>query len=77
MQTIQVVIEDSLLAAADRAVRRLRVNRSALIRDALRQHLERLATLKRERQDREGYRRHPQGPDELSAWDGAAAWPED
>lgn len=77
MRTIQVVIEESLLAAADRAVRRLKVNRSALIRDALRQHLVRLARATRESQDREGYRRHPQGADELSAWDGAAAWPED
>ena len=43
MTTIQVVLEDSLLQAADRAVRRLKVNRSALIRDALREHLRRLS----------------------------------
>ena len=77
MQTIQVVIDDSLLAAADRAVRRLKVNRSALFREALRGHLKRLEVLNKENKDREGYARHPQGPDEFSAWDGVAAWPED
>lgn len=77
MQTIQVVIDDSLLAAADRAVRRLKVNRSALFREALRGHLKRLEILNKESKDRDGYRRHPQGRDEFSAWDGVAAWPED
>ena len=58
MTTIQVVLEDSLLQAADRAVRRLKVNRSALIRDALREHLRRLSLHEQERRDREGYARH-------------------
>ncbi len=77
MQTIQVVLEDDLLRAADRAVRRLKINRSALIRQALRRHLERLAAEARERRDREGYRAIPVRPEEFSAWDRVAAWPED
>ena len=44
MQTIQVVLEEDLLRAADRAARRVRVNRSALIREALREHLKRIKT---------------------------------
>jgi metal-responsive CopG/Arc/MetJ family transcriptional regulator len=59
MATIQVVIEDALLKATDRAVRRLKVNRSALIRDALREHLKRLGARENERRDREGYARQP------------------
>lgn len=77
MQTIQVVIEDALLAATDRAVRRLRVNRSALVREALRGHLARLATLEKEARDRDGYRRFPQKGEDLAVWDRAAAWPEE
>lgn len=77
MQTIQVVIEEALLQAADRAVRRLKMNRSALIRQALRNHLRRLEALEKERRDREGYRRRDQGEDNLGAWDQVAAWPED
>jgi metal-responsive CopG/Arc/MetJ family transcriptional regulator len=77
MQTIQVVLEDGLLRAADRAVRRLKINRSALIRLALRRHLERLEVLEKERRDREGYRAKPARADEFAAWDKVAAWPED
>jgi len=76
MATIQVVLDDALLQATDRAVRRLRVNRSALIRDALREHLRRLSTLEHERRDREGYARHPIGKDEFAVWDKVTGWPD-
>jgi len=77
MITIQVVLEESLLQATDRAVRRLKVNRSSLIRDALREHLRRLSLLEKERRDREGYARHPIGKDEFGVWDKVTAWPDD
>lgn len=73
--TIQVVLEEALLKAADRAARRLKLNRSALIRDALREHLKRLRTNERERLDRHGYEKFPD--DEFAAWDKVASWPED
>ena len=77
MTTIQVVLEEALLQAADRAVRRLKVNRSALIRDALREHLRRLSIHVRERRDREGYARHRIAKDEFGVWDRVTAWPDD
>jgi metal-responsive CopG/Arc/MetJ family transcriptional regulator len=77
MTTIQVVLEDTLLEATDRVVRRLKVNRSALIRDALREHLRRLSIVEKERRDREGYARHPVARDEFGVWDKVAAWPDD
>ena len=77
LATIQVVLDDSLLQAADRAVRRLKVNRSALIRDALREHLRRLSIREQERRDREGYARHPISKDDFGVWDRATAWPDD
>jgi metal-responsive CopG/Arc/MetJ family transcriptional regulator len=64
-----------LVRAADRAARRLNVNRSALIRDALREHLKRLRTREKERLDREGYQSFPD--DEFAVWDRVASWPED
>jgi metal-responsive CopG/Arc/MetJ family transcriptional regulator len=73
--TIQVVLEEKLLKTADRAARRLKLNRSALIRDALREHLRRLRTLDRERADREGYERFPD--QEFAVWDRVASWPEE
>jgi metal-responsive CopG/Arc/MetJ family transcriptional regulator len=74
-RTIQIVLEDELLKAADREVRRTKVSRSALFRQALREHLQRRQTLDKERRDREGYERFP--PDEFDAWDRVLAWPED
>ena len=60
METIQVVLDTALLRAADGAAKRPRINRSALIRDALRQHLADLRTRELEARDRDGYLRHPE-----------------
>ena len=77
METIQVVLEAELLRAADRAVRKLKTNRSALFREALRGHLKRLDLLEREKQDREGYVRYPDSLDEPGVWDKVADWPDE
>lgn len=77
VQTIQVVVEEQLLRAADRAAKQLKVNRSALFRDALRAYLRALETKRREDRDRRGYQRIPTADDEFSAWDTVAAWPDD
>jgi metal-responsive CopG/Arc/MetJ family transcriptional regulator len=76
METIQVVLDAELLRATDGAARRARVNRSALIHRALREHLKRLATLEIEARDRRGYDRHPEASAEVAAWEREAAWPE-
>lgn len=75
--TIQVVLEPALLRAADRAARRLDLNRSALIRDALRDHLLRLEAREREQRDRAGYGLHPDTGVELAAWEDVASWPQE
>jgi metal-responsive CopG/Arc/MetJ family transcriptional regulator len=77
VETIQVVLEGDLLRRVDRAARRLKLNRSALIREALRQHLKQLQLRGREEADRRGYQRDPEDADGLSAWDGVASWPDD
>ncbi|HEV7426452.1 MAG TPA: ribbon-helix-helix domain-containing protein [Thermoanaerobaculia bacterium] len=76
VNTIQVVIEEDLLRSADRAARQLKVNRSSLIRDALREHLRRLRVGDLERREREAYEKTPDDPAEFAAWDKVAAWPE-
>ena len=77
METIQVVMGKQLLRAADRAARRLKQNRSALIRDALRAHLERLSILELEERDRRGYEKVPEAAEDLAVWEKVAEWPED
>ena len=63
MKTVQIVLDAQLLRAADGAARRAHVNRSALVREALRAHLRHLRRRELEDQDREGYRRHPASAD--------------
>jgi len=75
METIQIVLDEKLLKATDRAARRTKRNRSALVRDALREHLQRLEVLSMEERDREGYARRPQSPEEARDWEAEAAWP--
>jgi metal-responsive CopG/Arc/MetJ family transcriptional regulator len=75
METVQIVLDKKLLRATDRAARRTKRNRSALVRDALREHLSRLELRALEEQDREGYSRQPRARDEWLIWEAEAAWP--
>lgn len=76
MQTIQIVLEETLLKAADREAKRLRTNRSKLFRLALREHLKKSAARDREAADRAGYLATPE-EDEVTAWEKVAVWPQD
>ena len=77
METVQIVLDKALLRAADRAAKKTRQNRSALVRVALREHLRKLEIAAMEERDREGYRMHPEDLDEVLAWEQVAAWPEE
>lgn len=77
VETIQIVLDKALLRATERAARRRRINRSALVREALRAHLKHLTASERERRDREGYTGRPSRRDEFGVWDKAAAWPDE
>lgn len=75
METIQIVLDRKLLDAADQAARRTKQNRSALVRQALREHLMRMEAQAKESRDREGYAKRPQARDESHLWEAEAAWP--
>ena len=76
METIQVVLDSTLLRATDRAARRAKLNRSALIRNAVREHLKQLQIRDLEERDRRGYAsRLPKGLD-APDWESEAVWPE-
>ena len=77
METIQVVLDSKLLQAADRAARRTKRNRSALIRDALREHLKKLQVRALEERDRKGYQPGPRANEDLSRWEPEAVWPQE
>ncbi len=77
VETIQIVLDGDLLRLADRAAKKLKTNRSALFREALRAHLKRLDLQQKEGRDREGYVRYPDSLEEPAAWDKVADWPDD
>ena len=66
-ETIQVVLDSKLLRATEVGARRTKLNRSALIRDALRAHLKDLAIHERELRHRKGYEA---GPSDSGDWSG-------
>jgi metal-responsive CopG/Arc/MetJ family transcriptional regulator len=77
METIQVVLDSKLLRATEVAARRTKLNRSALIREALRAHLKNLDIRERELRDRKGYEAAPKASSNLSTWEAEAIWPEE
>jgi len=76
METIQVVLDTKLRKAADLAAKRHKTNRSALMRDALREYLKRLHERELEEQERRAYLAQPQREEEYRVWEEIAAWPE-
>ena len=75
METIQIVLDKKLLKATDKAARRSKLNRSELVREALRRHLRSLELRRQEERDREGYAKVPQEFEEAERWEAVAALP--
>lgn len=74
LRTIQMTIDETLLEEVDSTSVQLGTNRSAFIREALRQALERFRTAELERQHAAGYARHPVEPGEFDVWQAEQAW---
>jgi predicted transcriptional regulator len=77
MEIVQIVLDKKLLHAADQAAKRTKRNRSALVREALREHLRRLELRASEERDRQGYARQSQADAEALGWESEAAWPQE
>jgi metal-responsive CopG/Arc/MetJ family transcriptional regulator len=74
MKAIQITVDERLLAALDADDEVKRDGRSAVLRRAVLEYLER----KRRRSIREAYRRgYEAGADDLSGWADEATWPEE
>ncbi len=74
MRTIQMTLDDDLVAAVDRVSKELRTSRSAFTRKALRDALVRCTLEQLERKHRQGYERHPVAADEFSVWETEQVW---
>jgi metal-responsive CopG/Arc/MetJ family transcriptional regulator len=76
MKTVQMTLDENLVARVDRAARRLKTSRSAFTRDALRAALADLSTREREARHRRGYAAKPVESREFDAWMGEQVWPQ-
>jgi len=74
IKTIQMTIDESLLEEVDSTRVELGMNRSAFIREALRQAMERFRMAELERKHAAGYARRPVEPGEFDVWEAEQAW---
>jgi metal-responsive CopG/Arc/MetJ family transcriptional regulator len=73
MKTVQMTLDDELVRAVNRAVKKLGTTRSAFTRDALRAALRQLEVRERERRDRAGYAARPVRKGEFD-WENGPDW---
>ena len=76
MKTIQMTIDENLLADVDRAVDEMGTNRSLFIRKALQSALRQHAVEKLEARHASGYAEQPPVDDEVMEWAGEQVWGE-
>ncbi len=74
MKTIQMTLDEDLVAAVDRLTRRLKTTRSAFARDALREALAKYHIKELEQKHRLGYEKHPVEGGEFDVWDTEQQW---
>lgn len=74
MKTIQITIDEALLADVDAVVLAQGANRSAFIRAALQAALQEWRVQQLERRHAVGYARHPVTAGEFDGWEDEQAW---
>ena len=74
MQTIELTIDEALLARIDRATRELSLTRAAFIQQALETALRRQTVLARECRHAQGYEHAPVEPGEFDRWEDEQVW---
>jgi metal-responsive CopG/Arc/MetJ family transcriptional regulator len=74
MRTIQMTLDEELVATVDRVVKKLKTTRSAFARQALRRAVEQVDIHFLETKHKKGYERHPVGRTEFSAWEAEQEW---
>ena len=76
MRTIQMTLDEDLVAAVDSVTKQLGTTRSAFAREALRSALKKVKTLELERKQRLGYTRKPVKKGEFDLWENEQEWGE-
>lgn len=74
MKTVQMTLDDDLVATVDQVVKKLKTSRSAFTRKALREAINRVNINTLEEKHRKGYSVHPVGKAEFSVWEEEQEW---
>lgn len=74
MRSIQMTLDEELVAAVDKIVKELNTTRSAFTRDALQTALDRIKLLRLEEKHQKGYLAQPVNGNEFSVWENEHAW---
>ena len=74
MRTVQMTLDDKLIASVDKAVKSLKTTRSAFTRIALRDALNSLNVRRLEDRHKKGYAAHPAKKNEFSARNDEQVW---
>ena len=74
MKTIQMTLDDELVNAVDKIVKRLKTNRSAFARHALREAIAKENINRLEIKHKRGYQNKPVNKTEFSVWKSEQEW---
>ena len=76
MKTVQMTLDEDLIATVDKVAKHLRTSRSAFTRHALKIALREVRISELEQKHREGYRRKPVKSGEFEDWEAEQVWVE-
>ncbi len=74
MKTIQMTLDDDLVDAVDKTVKKLRMTRSAFTRQALQNALNQANIKQMESKHKKGYEKKPVRKSEFSIWESEQEW---
>lgn len=74
MRTIQMTLDDELVATVDQVVKKLKTTRSAFARKALRNAIKQVNVNQLEKKHKKGYGQHPADKLEFSVWESEQEW---
>ena len=74
MRTIQITLDDELVATVDKLVKELKTTRSAFARKALRDAIRQVNVNMLEKRHKKGYERYPVVKTEFDVWESEQEW---
>jgi metal-responsive CopG/Arc/MetJ family transcriptional regulator len=74
MRTVQMTLDDDLVDAVDKTVKKLKMTRSAFTRQALRDALIQVNIEQMENKHKKGYEKKPVIKSEFSIWESEQEW---